>query len=658
VSGARAAAFSRRRLLRYGAMGLAAAMLPAAPRRVSAGGSADLSDIVACSIHPAIGVARVGNSPDAYFLGPEVPGPQEAPTGGYKDSAGRIKRQAARFRVFGLDADGEVVRELTSDDAQITWTVHLANKKAAWYNFDLAFDLPEASGQAVAGGVGGTPLSSTRRNAAVAGKDRARLTIDPGPRTIRGSGTNARGDDSIYAFDTGEFSGHRVPLGDLRTDDAGRLLVLGGFGNSAAADPNTGLAAFANNDGWYDDVADGPVEAEVRLAGRVLQAKGAWVVVGPPDFAPGIQSVVTMYDVLFEVATKLDPGLMPARPSFTRQIYPLLERQVQNQWVNAGFARQFGWGTAGNFLEPGTLAALARSGPETRSARDALFRRFRNPAFSASEPTALPPYYGDTTSFPAVSPRQWMAVLPVQYGWLQQWAAGDFDADWPAGGLSFPGRLEDLPPAEQPDALDRAALDECLGGPFHPGCELTWPMRSLLPYDAPFRLRRRMGAEQDWGDTMTPTIALSSSGPLSASAAGDLTRWMAVPWQPDTASCLSAYEPEVDEYLPAFWPARVPNDLLTADGYQTIRDSNATAAQKQAAFAARVKWLRGLPLGRGDMQTIRINAFLRTWSEFGIVTRRAGPTGDPAFPETFWVESDRSLPQSRPPAPAGPNGGT
>jgi len=52
-----------------------------------------------------------------------------------KDDQGRIKRQVARFRLYGLDAADAVVQELTAADADITWTVHLANKKAAWYQF-------------------------------------------------------------------------------------------------------------------------------------------------------------------------------------------------------------------------------------------------------------------------------------------------------------------------------------------------------------------------------------------------------------------------------------------------------------------------------------------------------------------------------------------
>ena len=212
-----------------------------------------------------------------------------------------------------------------------------------------------------------------------------------------------------------------------------------------------------------------------------MKAPGAWVVVAPPNFAPGLQSVVTIYDVLFEVATRLSQSRAPLRPSFTRQIYPLLARHVENQWVNEGMAKQFGWGPPSNFLDPSMLAALSNSSGASQQIRTDVFRRFRNPDFQQPDSSALPPYYGDNTNIPGTTPRQWMAVLPIQYRWLQQWANGDFDADWPAGGLQFPGSLEDLPLSEQPMALDRAALDECLGGPFHPGCEMTWPVR--LPID-------------------------------------------------------------------------------------------------------------------------------------------------------------------------------
>ena len=52
-------------------------------------------------IHPAIGIARVGDSPDDYFIGPEAPGipptlnkpdGSSSQPGKYKDSQHRIKR--------------------------------------------------------------------------------------------------------------------------------------------------------------------------------------------------------------------------------------------------------------------------------------------------------------------------------------------------------------------------------------------------------------------------------------------------------------------------------------------------------------------------------------------------------------------------------------
>jgi len=101
--------------------------------------------IVRCAIHPALGVARVGNAPaDEYYLAPELPDRAADPgPGGYKNAKGQIRKEAARFRVYGYDAEGNVVREITAAEAEITWEVHLANRKAAWYKFFNAMDLAQ-----------------------------------------------------------------------------------------------------------------------------------------------------------------------------------------------------------------------------------------------------------------------------------------------------------------------------------------------------------------------------------------------------------------------------------------------------------------------------------------------------------------------------------
>ena len=98
--------------------------------------------IVRAAIHPGIGIARVGNSEHEFFVGPEVPRPAPRPPGFYKDASGALKRQAAKFRVFGYNAAGDVVAELNADNARIRWTVHVANRKSAWYNFELTLDIP------------------------------------------------------------------------------------------------------------------------------------------------------------------------------------------------------------------------------------------------------------------------------------------------------------------------------------------------------------------------------------------------------------------------------------------------------------------------------------------------------------------------------------
>ena len=86
-------------------------------------------------IHPAIGIARVGssrlNTEEGFFIGPE---PDGSPPVKYRDPAGDLKRQAARFRLFACERDEQhrlvAARELTlSDVRSLTWTVHLANRK-------------------------------------------------------------------------------------------------------------------------------------------------------------------------------------------------------------------------------------------------------------------------------------------------------------------------------------------------------------------------------------------------------------------------------------------------------------------------------------------------------------------------------------------------
>jgi hypothetical protein len=54
----------------------------------------------------------------------------------FRDDEGRLCRQAARFRIYREDPSGaEEITLETPGIASITWTAHVANKKASWYTF-------------------------------------------------------------------------------------------------------------------------------------------------------------------------------------------------------------------------------------------------------------------------------------------------------------------------------------------------------------------------------------------------------------------------------------------------------------------------------------------------------------------------------------------
>jgi hypothetical protein len=573
--------------------------------------------VVKAAIYPPIGIARVGNSPDEFYFSPEVPDPRPEAPGFYRDASGALKREAARFRLYGLNAAGQAVVELTAHNAEIEWLATLANTKAAWYQFQIALDIPEAA----------TAPLSFLRNMAVA--DRSLLSITPGERRI--AGCNQQG--PAYAFANGRFMGTEVYLGELRTDAQGRLIVLGGHGKAASYNGAAAIT-FANNEGWHDDVADGPVNASVRYQGQDLSVDPAWVVVAPPNYAPQQKSVRTMWDLQRDLFVAQGSLTAPQRPSFQHDIRPIFERLSRLQWVNAGFAAAFGWGGSTPFSQAEWMARLASPAEETREWRRTLFNQFRQFKRDAWAPSPWPWLYGDAMSVPpAENPRQNAALSNLQLHFLRQWAEGDFDADYDPHALP-PACIDEVPLIEQPDCLTRAAMEFCLADAFHPGCEMTWPMRQASMYMAPFRLAHQPKGwvEPDYGGVLTPDAI---SGPCGAQAAGGISRWMAVPWQTDTASCRSGYQKSYDPYVPTFWPARVPNQVLSQQAYEIVMDESLPAEERLRAFAKRAAWIR--PLGNISYQD-QINNMIADIAQMGIVEVREGPHDGAGFPSQLEVE--------------------
>lgn len=579
-------------------------------------------DIVYAKIHPSVGIARVGNSTaeDGFYIGPQVAEPARKPQGFYRDDTGAIKREVAEFRIYGYDAQGRVVRELHMEDGvEIAWTVELANHKAGWYNFELAMDIPEAA----------TAPPSTRRNATVV--DRRTLNISPGPRTIETPETQG----ADYRFEGGTCFGIEVPLGELRTDPAGRLQVFGGLGKAASVDGKA-PTTFANNDGWYDDTSDGPVTARVRLDGRELDVAPAWVVVAPPNYGPQQKSVRTMYALMTDVAIQAGQLPTPQKASFRDDILPILKAMCDLQWMNAGFAAGFGYGMPQHFVAPDYLHKLSQPGETYAELRRTVSNGFRNPDDGDVSMKPWPWVYGDDMDIPMPeTPRAMNALTPTQLALLEQWAKGNFVSDYDPA-WEPPHSLDEVPLQEQPAMLDRAALEFCLADAFHPGCEMTWPVRHATMYMEPYRWRHRAPGyeEPDYGKTLTVPEALSYDGPLFAQFPGSITRWMAIPWQTDTASCRSGYDKQYDPYLPTFWPARVPNQVLSEENYRKVMNTGLDRDVRLEAFHVRSDWDRTLGPGSNHQLLVMVEHFDRQ----GIVEVRDGIPNDPDFPPVMQVE--------------------
>lgn len=207
-----------------------------------------LDTITYIKVFPGIGTARVGNSPE-YFIGPESPGSVPNLGENYKDSNGLLKPQASRFRVYGYDVNNNVVAEITHDPengVSLEWDVHMRNLKAANYAFQgkFGFNPDQYRNPGVSPSVPGTDPNS-----------RDSLIIDPGPKGISGLNQNNElavqldGGKIFSGIGTAEiptslikkgvtgmtevtYSEKEVSLGRLETDEAGRLIVVGGKGDA------------------------------------------------------------------------------------------------------------------------------------------------------------------------------------------------------------------------------------------------------------------------------------------------------------------------------------------------------------------------------------------------------------------------------------------
>jgi L-lysine epsilon oxidase C-terminal domain len=166
-------------------------------------------------------------------------------------------------------------------------------------------------------------------------------------------------------------------------------------------------------------------------------------------------------------------------------------------------------------------------------------------------------------------------------------------------------------------ALTRAVLENCVGGTLSPGIEMGWIARDPAIYAEPFRIRPRLP---------TPEPLSLGFDPASGLELGDLTRYMAVPWQADFNDCSTE---KIRGRILWWWPAQRPIFVhLPAEG--RADDASIPAG----GLGSQLPWI-----GSDDDPTAHdYFAFadhlemVRNWDKLGFVLD-VGKPGDPRFVE-------------------------
>jgi len=654
-------------------------------------------------IHPAIGIARVGNS-EEYYLGPETmagmpipgstlsgglpikPGAENTPidSADLRDSRGRLKRQAARFRIYQYSKNqsqeqypngggAEVVIGSVVDGkmvADIVWVVHLANKKANSWNTEGV--------QKFEGG----KLPPLRNPGFMDSSDAADprrlkyLVIDAGPRAIQVSDSTSvqcdKGTPASYWDDqTGKiinlpdypksfpaseptsappaYSRAITTLGTICTETKGRLLVLGGHGLACGFDEKGNLSPYAplnrdvNNDYWLDDTADGPVSAVLIFddhTARAVDSK-AWVISTDPAYAPQTTNVVTLWDDLYSTwleQLQLQPSVYKDgayqtdfKPYFPQDIQPILKAASLQKWNVS--------------LPSKAIAMHDKLGAMKADELDFMIMNFiRDPKddrASAIGTPLMPLSLGDVN-------KGFLSVTRTQYFFMQQWANGEYARVQPPR----------LGPGEE---LDKTILFNCLGGRFSPGIEMTFIVRDVnlyrqdwrKPEVGPFRLNQQVldyrSAKPDQPFLGVGYIPLRNH-PVQP---GDICKFMAIPWHTDYNSCAThlpnpnpggELTPEnIDEatglhgsintLLYASWPAQRPVAVYT---YDDVKANGGVLPRPRFS-------VRGTGAASPDAPNVgryqnRID-FLLNWSRIGVVLQGPAivgyPTADTDEPQKY-----------------------
>lgn len=666
-------------------------------------------------IHPSVGVARVGDHPDDFFLAPEEIGglPLECdittgdnlaiPFTHFKNN-GQIRRQGQKFRIYDGNGVEQDLEQLKRDGGiqSYKWTVHLANQKSSWYNYsELEGNLLLGADNSYA--AKGVDPRNNITEKPITDDYRKKFLIDPGPVSITGSnadfialdGTTTvagypvkfphKGDivgppeNGYEGFSQDGFGNDITKLGDIKTDTTGNLIVLGGYGDSWG---HTSLSGYGGGDTWYDDIADGYVICDINVAAGVEPIRlKAWVIVGPPDFAPEIPNISSWDDTSFDAAVRsghVSPelhngdGLMTGfntnfHPDYERDIKPIINRIAGYHWVAnvqgmIGFSAELeGFSSIG---VPGDLPLRAKyfsyfrppqpatpdNPASTQPRQTQLFSSTDIDAEGRYEGIPMMPLNSGSNSVSNTNIEKFLALTPTQYFCLQQWSEGK---------LSVSGDSNWVDIFEKVDPLDKAGMGNVVGLPQCPGIEVTWTTQNPAIYDySEGRLNQIKFEPVSVTDGIAVGLDECSTGTCQP---GDLTKRMAIPWQADYYNCtlqLVNYtdpsinkqnpkdpasdkdlEPLPPNYYAYWWPPQAPWNVIS----EQIPDQDFSApgssypqqvSYEQVGIAGlQVDYARGMN-GYGQM----ING---GWAALGFI-RNKNTDVDYGSTFAYFVETERN----------------
>src|SRR5690606_32548020 len=93
---------------------------------------------------------------------------------------------------------------------------------------------------------------------------------------------------------------------------------------------------------------------------------------------------------------------------------------------------------------------------------------------------------------------------------------------------------------------------------------------------------------------------------------------------------------------PAYWPARVPNQVLTKADYNTIIDESQSNDSRLQAFEKRENWWRNMssqPDSRDpEQEEIQAQYMIKQFEKMGTVLQADGPKNISGIPAKVYVE--------------------